>query len=490
MLHLKTRLLLLAAISLSTSCLAKYSMVTPNPLSSIDSHHISTKRLLRAGKTSYYDLDEERGVSGVSVESLSNSLKSTTNEQLMSWLNGGKNADDVFKLLTLDDAAETLLASPQLQAWIKFMKKFNTENPKQQTTLIKTLTSHYGDDGVAKIIEAAKQVPATATIAKRLQTEQTQRWIAYEKSPDVVFKLLKLNNAGDKLFKQPQVVTWAKYVDAFNKAHPEQKTTLFSMLKKYDEQTLVDMLIAAQKVPATEKIAVRVQADLTNAWLSIQKSPNAIFKLLKLDMGGDALLESPLFVAWTKYTDYYNLMYHKETFPVISTLTKNYPNDKLASILALASMNPSTESLASQLQRELLENWYKQGNAPSYVFKRLQLDKTGERLFDSPILDTWRQYVDYFRRRKPKQKVNMLAILKEHYKDDGVLAKMLVEASEVSSTKTMATDLLDAFTLRWMYNRESPTNVYQWLRVEGTSKDNAIRKMYENYDQLYQMKYA
>ncbi|KAG2982563.1 hypothetical protein PC120_g24618 [Phytophthora cactorum] len=480
--RLQDMVLLAVASSLLSATAESHGMTSDSGLSvPFDRLDVSTKRLLRAHKASYGD--EERGV----TESLSNSLKSTTTQQLKEWLKGGKSTDDVFKLLTLDNVANDLLATPQLQAWINYMKLFNKENPKQQTTLIKTLTSHYDDAGVAKIIETAKQVPATATIAKRLQTEQIQRWIAQEKSPDGVFKLLNLDIAADQLFKQPQVVTWAKYVDDFNKAHPEQKTKMFSALAQYDEQTLVDMLVAAQKVPTTEKIAVQVQADLTNAWLTLKKAPNDVFKMLKLNKDGDALLENPLFIAWTRYTDDYNLMYHKETVPVISTLTKNYLSDKLAKMLVQANNNPSTEHLASQLHRDLLENWLNQGNAPSYVFRRLQLDKTREKLFDSPIFSTWMQYVEYFRREYPKQKVNTLSILKEHYKDDGVLAKMILDAREVPSTQKVAAGLLDSLTLRWMYNKETPASVYQWLRVQyGTP---AIRKIYDNYDQLYKMKY-
>ncbi|KAG7389264.1 hypothetical protein PHYPSEUDO_010822 [Phytophthora pseudosyringae] len=49
---------------------------------------------------------EERGASTSAVESLSNSLKPA--DQLDDWLKKGESADDVFKLLTLDKAADDL----------------------------------------------------------------------------------------------------------------------------------------------------------------------------------------------------------------------------------------------------------------------------------------------------------------------------------------------------------------------------------------------
>ncbi|KAE9053931.1 hypothetical protein PF002_g33341, partial [Phytophthora fragariae] len=53
----------------------------------------------------------------------------------------------------------------------------NEENPTKRASLIATLTAQYGDDGLAKIIEAAKRVPSTEDIAKRVQTEQLQSWL-------------------------------------------------------------------------------------------------------------------------------------------------------------------------------------------------------------------------------------------------------------------------------------------------------------------------
>ncbi|KAG7375739.1 hypothetical protein PHYPSEUDO_015397 [Phytophthora pseudosyringae] len=484
---------LLAAASLllaSTTAESPFNTGLSTSLRISDQHDAPAKRLRRTHATSKTEQDnEERGVTTSGVESLANSLKAKINtEQLETWLKGGHSTDDVFKLLTLDNAADDLLANPQLQAWVNYMKLFNKENPKKQTTLIKTLTSHYGDEGLAKIIETAKQASSTAAIAKRLQTEQIQRWLVQEKSPDDVFTLMKLDKAGDQLFQQPQVVTWAKYVVDFNKAHPGQKKTLFSAVTKFDDQTLVNMLIAAKNVPSTEKIAVRVQADLTNAWLKIKKTPNDVFTLLRLKKDAGTLLDDPSFIAWMKYTDDYNLMYPKETMPVIYTMAKQYPIAQLATMLVKAHKVSSTAKLASQLHLDLLEHWFKNGNAPSYVFKLLKLDKTEENLLDSPVFNSWLKYVAYFRRENPKQKVNTISILKDHYKDD-VLAKMLVEARRVPATETIAINLLDSLTFRWMHNKKSPTLVYTWLRVGGTPEDDVIRKIYKTYDELYNMRH-
>ncbi|KAG6948595.1 hypothetical protein JG688_00015024, partial [Phytophthora aleatoria] len=284
---------------------------------------------------------EERGISTSTVETLTNSLKSPVSQKFDDWLTNGKSADDVFKLLTLDKAADGLLATPHLNDWISYMKLVNKANPTKKTTVIATLTAHYGDEGLAKIIEAAKQVRATAALAKRVQTEQIQRWLLDGLSPEDVFKLLKLDEAAEGLFTQPQIVTWAMYLDDFNKVNPTSETTIFSFLKsRYkDEEIFVQMLIAAKNVPSTEKIAIRIQAEQTALWLKNKKEPAAVFKLLKLQDTELALFENPLFIAWVKYTDDFRMTHFGTKLTTISALREFYKDkdDVLAKMILAAN---------------------------------------------------------------------------------------------------------------------------------------------------------
>ncbi|KAG3139659.1 hypothetical protein PI124_g8638 [Phytophthora idaei] len=191
---------------------------------------VPTKTLFRSHKTheekAEDDEEEERGITSTALESVAGSLEISI-EQLKTWLKGGgKSTDDVFKALALDSAADSILANPQLQSWIGYMKLFNKEHPMKQTSLVTTLASHFEYDGLAKIIEAAKAVPKTAKLAKRLEFELIQPWLAQEKNPDEVFQLLKLDVMRYDLFEKPELFTWVKYVDDFNKMYPEKETTL------------------------------------------------------------------------------------------------------------------------------------------------------------------------------------------------------------------------------------------------------------------------
>jgi hypothetical protein len=277
-------------------------------------------------------------------------------------------------------------------------------------------------------------------------------------------------------------------VDDFNKAHPDEKTTtLFSKLTKYDEQTLLDMLIAAEKVSSTKQLAVRVQADLTNFWLTSKKEPGSVFALLKLDKAEDSLFQNPLFTAWTKYADDFNVRYPRKALPLVTSMREHLSTRKLVKMAVEASNSPSTQKLANRLHLELLDDWQKSGYTPASVFKLLGLDFAGGKLLENPIFTYWIKYAAFFKDANPKQRVNVVSVMKKYY-DDATLAKILVEADKVPSTKKLAADLLDVLTIRWMYNKKSPEMVYTWLRVDGTAKDDAVRKVYDTYAKLFKMR--
>ncbi|KAG6616538.1 putative secreted RxLR effector peptide protein [Phytophthora cinnamomi] len=132
------------------------------------------------------------------------------------WLAGGNTVDDVFKLLKLNKAGDDLLISPLLDTWSTYMQIANKENPAKKTTLFATLTAHYSDNGLARMIEAAKKVKSKANTAKRVEVTQIQTWLGNKQTPGDVFKLLKLNNAVDDVLTSPALNTWSNYLNVFN----------------------------------------------------------------------------------------------------------------------------------------------------------------------------------------------------------------------------------------------------------------------------------
>ncbi|KAL4086400.1 hypothetical protein PRIC1_014104 [Phytophthora ramorum] len=452
---------------------------------------VSTARLLRVRKSSSED-EERGGISTAGVEALISSLKSTvSSEQLSTLAKKSESTDDVFKLLTVDRKADDLLGSVQLDDWITYKNIFNKENRKHQTSLISTLLAHYDDEAVAKMIAAAKAAPSTgtATMAKNLQIEQNALWLEAGKTPDNIFSLLKLDKAGDQLFAMPQVNTWMAYIDRFNKVHPDQKTTMLSKLSGlYKEESLVTMLIAAKNVPSTEKIAVRVQAGLTQLWLKDAKSPDEIFTLMKLDGAADSVLQNPLFSAWTKYIDDFNLNHPKKEMKAIYTLVDHYSTAALTKMILDAKKVPRTESIATKLNTELFTYWKTSGNTPKFIFPLLKLNGEGDNLFKSPTFVAWLQYITFFKDAKPRPKVDVLEILRNNFNTD-TLARMFSVGSKVPGVRTIASDLQHNLLVRWMKTKTDPARVLKWLRVEGTAENDAATELYKTYAKLYENVY-
>ncbi|KAE9072080.1 hypothetical protein PF010_g25629 [Phytophthora fragariae] len=193
-------------------------------------------------------------------------------EQMQSWLAAGSTADDVFKLLKLDKAGDDVLTSPLFNTWSMYMQIFNKENPAKKTTLYATLATHYSDDVLARMVESAKKVKTTAGTAKRVEATQIQSWLGRKQTPDNVFKLLKLDSAGDDVLANPALNTWATYLNTFNKENPDKKTTMIATVTaNYGDEGVSRMLDAAKKVETTKSIATNLETAQIQQWLSTGK---------------------------------------------------------------------------------------------------------------------------------------------------------------------------------------------------------------------------
>ncbi|KAE8955734.1 hypothetical protein PR002_g31699 [Phytophthora rubi] len=106
----------------------------------------------------------------------------------------GKSADEVFQLLKLDKAGNSLLSSPKLESWLAYAKAFNLKSPQNEASMITTFRAAYGDAELAKIIQTAKGVPNTEKMAKELQVAQFNLWMREGMKPeDVYSKVFKLS---------------------------------------------------------------------------------------------------------------------------------------------------------------------------------------------------------------------------------------------------------------------------------------------------------
>ncbi|ETM39437.1 hypothetical protein L914_14412 [Phytophthora nicotianae] len=361
---------------------------------------------------------------------------------LEDWVKKGLITDDTFRMLTLGNAADELLNGSLLSAWATYIKVFNQENPTQKMNLLAALTARFGDEAVAIMLETAKKIRKTRSLAVSIQTEQIRHWLRTKKRPDDVFVLLKLETAKARLFDQPQLNTWVRYVDSFNNANPTRSTTLFSVLNaRYYDEALAKMLVVAKSSGGSAgSLASRIQAEQTRYWLSVNRTPGAIFEMLQLETLGTNFLNHPIFTAWVKYTDDFrkkNLGTHLST---LTTLRVYYSDATLAKLFTEARKVTKTAKIGRRLEAELLREWSLAVAPPALIFERLKLGNGGQKLFESPLFTMWTNYIAMFKKANPRYKDDQLATLLRSY-GRRELTLMLILAEKVPSTKDIATKL-------------------------------------------------
>ncbi|KAL4166502.1 hypothetical protein KRP22_013760 [Phytophthora ramorum] len=113
------------------------------------------------------------------------------NTMLRQWLSKKLSADDVFKLLKLDaGGVQGAFSNPVFQTWVGYLGMLSESTRGQQTMMVKAFTASYGNEAVARMLDAAKRVPNTKKQATELQIAQFSQWVHQWRTPTMVAKML------------------------------------------------------------------------------------------------------------------------------------------------------------------------------------------------------------------------------------------------------------------------------------------------------------
>ncbi|EGZ09576.1 hypothetical protein PHYSODRAFT_288438 [Phytophthora sojae] len=104
-----------------------------------------------------------------------------------------KHADEVFKVLKLDDGVEDLLANPIMKEWVADVEKMNKLKPENKVSIFETLIWNYDQATAAKIIGRGARYASTESLANSLRKELIRRWSSANESPAELLKVLKLD---------------------------------------------------------------------------------------------------------------------------------------------------------------------------------------------------------------------------------------------------------------------------------------------------------
>ncbi|ETO71656.1 hypothetical protein F444_12036 [Phytophthora nicotianae P1976] len=157
------------------------------------------------------------------------------------------------------------------------------------------------------MIEAAKKVSSTESIATKLQSQQNKLWSSKKKSPDDVFKLLKLDKSNKAVLNDPKLRAFASYLKVINLANPRKEATLLATLSHYyDDVNLGLLLQEGKKFPETKKLAEELQVAQFARWLKEGETFESLFKLLSRKKEGWIIYPDMAFLK--SYGDFYTTM--------------------------------------------------------------------------------------------------------------------------------------------------------------------------------------
>uniref|UniRef100_H3H3G0 RxLR effector PexRD54 WY domain-containing protein n=1 Tax=Phytophthora ramorum TaxID=164328 RepID=H3H3G0_PHYRM len=383
--------------------------------------------------------------------------------QMQTWLAAGNSADDVFTLLKLNKAGDDILSNPALTAWNTYLKTFNAAHPDQKTSAFAKLTSQYGEVGVSRVVEAALKAKSSSAIAKTVQAEQFERWMAGRLSRYRIFTFLALDKAGDELLGNPLLNTFTKYMNIYNKRNPDQEITLIGTLTThYGNVGLSKLLAAGRNVASTSNLATSLNAAQYKLWMSQRKNPDDIFMMLGLQKAGKNLLSSPLFTTFTKFTD----AYHAKNLGI--TMTTNWIR-------------------RSCQVRKVLENewrlyYSKTGFSLRMTPSSLKLDQIKpSKLFKNPMFAYWLKSMDDFHKSFPG-KIVPRTVLSSIYKDED-LVKAITAAQKNQKTKDLANKLETEVLKQFIFAIKDPVAVAKLFHVK--EKTDANWKLWKKYVEDY-----
>ncbi|KAE9008221.1 hypothetical protein PF011_g10784 [Phytophthora fragariae] len=371
-------------------------------------------------------------------------------------------ANKLFTKLKLHETTSDLFESPKFYKWVKSVTKSYKKTPDAaNAVIVSTITARYGDEALARMLVAAKQAPTTRKLATQLEEVQLVNWLASKQTVDDVFKLLKLDDEGAKLFQNPVSSTWVSYATKLDEKNPD--ALMFSVLKaRYDDDALATIFTVAKETRGAQSIAARQESILFTKWISDGKTADDAFKLLKLNPNRDDFLKSPALDFWISYVK----MLGEDPYKLIlATLPARYTDEGLASMLVMAKEDHTTASITSKLEDAQSSRWQVEGKSAESVFKLLNLNKAGDTIFESPMFSTWESYVTKL--DKTNSDKLMLSVLKTGYNDEK-LTNMLISAQKVPRTKSFAVRMQEEL---WISQDKTAHDVFKLLKLDQEAKN-------------------
>ncbi|EGZ15004.1 hypothetical protein PHYSODRAFT_286232 [Phytophthora sojae] len=352
-------LLAAAALLVCADGASAKSVAVDFPVTIHDSQDaIPTKRLLRSSE----DSEERVGFDTLTGLAKAGASKVTGTTVLDTWLFHNVNGVQVLAKLQLGDDIAAALTSSKLKTLRKYIAMYNNKHTNTPTSLIETLTAHYGDDVVAKALAVAQKQPNTEALATQLRKNQMAIWMRKDRTGVDIFKLL--SSGDDGYFTLTNLEILDDYIKLFNREKSAHETLLATLTTGIgSERRLAELLVVAKANPTTREKALELQSALFDKWLARKLRPETILRGLKLDDNVENALTNRNLQTLINYISVFNKNNPTSEATLIGTLIAHYGDDVVATALLSVKKVAGTKDMATVLQIQQLGRWFKSGKS-------------------------------------------------------------------------------------------------------------------------------
>ncbi|KAG7376130.1 hypothetical protein PHYPSEUDO_014401 [Phytophthora pseudosyringae] len=171
--------------------------------------------------------------------------------------------EKMFTRLRLHKEKDKLLESPLFSFWTRYVDDYSKVRAGSQMTVVSALTYNFNDDILLRVLDKAKNVPRTEKLVTKLLTDLLQHWLSIGNTPVHAFRTMILSREVDNFLTVPQLSTWVKYLQDFNKAYPSRKTTMIDTFRAYfSDEKLSKLLVEAKEIPSLKAMATNLENAL------------------------------------------------------------------------------------------------------------------------------------------------------------------------------------------------------------------------------------
>ncbi|KAF4044982.1 hypothetical protein GN244_ATG02689 [Phytophthora infestans] len=176
----------------------------------------------------------ERGKKDASTSELATALE---NALFNKWSVENLRSEDVLKKLGLGRDMKKVLFDSNRDILTRYISMYNAKNAESMTSLIQTLSTHYGDGIVAGTLVIASWDKNTETLARQLRSDQLTEWLTSQTSVAEVFPRLKLGDDRYPDLIDPKVEVLDDYIKLFNREKSGQETCSMPLQRASVETT-------------------------------------------------------------------------------------------------------------------------------------------------------------------------------------------------------------------------------------------------------------